>query len=181
MEEVMNFTVDPYWLIKFMIQRHYEEEYNGNDSISNAYRFALCDVVVMNSEHSITDEEVQKMADRYATLHNVEEISLDGDKEQREEFFNLALEIPRIKDIEFQYILKGYGCKNSVIDLNQKKEYPTEHGNHYPTICDIIDENYADKFDQLPREEQDKFVLENFKLIGAQNHPSWYTPTYRLH
>lgn len=48
-------------------------------------------------------------------------------------------------------------------------------GGHWFTMFKLIEETYNEKFEKLTREEQDDFLLSNFKLIGESYRKEYYT------
>lgn len=171
----VHFKVDPLWFIGFMIQKEYETTHNDSEEITDARRYALGDIACMNCEFSLTDQEIEDIADKYGEQTNVETIDLTGDPEQRKAFFDLMLALPRVNEREFHYILKGHGQPYSVVDRTTNKEYACDHGEHYDTLMNVIKTQYTPEFWEKDLAEQDQFVLDNFYLNGAKYSPSWYT------
>lgn len=173
--EILHFKADPLWIIKQLIQIYYENHVNNDKSLTDAYNFAVGKVAVMHRENSLTDEEVDAIAEKYAEQNNLDEISLTGDIEQQKAFYELMLELPRIKEFEHEYLLKGYGKHElSVVDRSTMIEYQCRLGDHYQTMMQIIKEHYWDDFIVLSIDEKDAFLMERFALIGATNNRSWY-------
>lgn len=175
--ETLHFKVDPYWLINFMLQRHYEKNYDGNHQFSEAVRFALSNLLYRNEEDGgFTEEELYQIAEKYFGK-DADEFLLDPTDEQAEAMFQFIFENPRYTERVWDYTLKGYGqYRFSVLDLRERKEYESNYANHYSTLVNILAENYADEFDKLSQEEKDTFILSNFKLIGKSRDIRWYTP-----
>lgn len=176
--EHLHFTVDPLWAINFMMQRHHEKHYNFNDEHSKAVRFTLGDLLY-NRDKSLTESEIRQIVDWYRGDDKSESFTVDATDEQAKGLFMYIFDLPRYKEIHWQYILKGYGPYTfSVIDLRAKKEYGTKEAHHYETLLNILSENYADEFNELSQQQKDSFIMENFKLIGKSYSMDWYTPDF---
>ncbi|MBP1046438.1 hypothetical protein I6N96_09090 [Enterococcus sp. BWM-S5] len=175
--QTLHFTVDPYWLIRFMLQRHHEKHYHGNDEHTKAVRFALSDLLY-DGKDSLTNDELYQIAENYFGKES-KEFLLEPTEEQSAGMFQIVLKMPRFEEKVWEYTLKGYGkYEYSVIDLNTRVERKTRFAHHYETLIEVLGERYADKFNEMSQKEKDDFIMNNFKLIGKRNSMSWYTPTY---
>lgn len=173
----LHFTVDPYWLIGFMLQKHHEKHYDRNDDHSKAVRYALSDLLY-EGDNGLTNDELYQIAVQYFGK-DVDTFMLDATEEQAAGLFQYVLEIPRFADKVWEYTLKGYGkYEYSVIDLITKIEHKARYGQHYGTLIEVLGEYYADDFNEMSQEEKDNFILNNFKLIGKSRPMGWYTPEY---
>ena len=172
---IAHFSVDVMFLIRALLQIHLDKSYSCEKGDERAKVYALSEILYTNE---LTEDEIQTLFRRYAENNNLgNNITLTGEPNQVEEVFEYLFDLPRYKEVHWKNILKGYGpYKFSVIDLRAKKEYETREAEHYATLVNILSRNYAREFDELSQEEKDKFILNNFKLIGRTYEMSWYTP-----
>lgn len=173
---VAHFHVDSLFLIRTLLQVYLDKNYSYNQEQSEATRYSLTEILYTNE---LTDEEIDVVFKRYAKNHDLgNEINLTGDQKQIGEVFGYLFDLPRYQKVYWEKLLAGYGHEYSVIDLIDKKEYQSEKAGHYGTLLEILASRYADEFDELDQVQKDKFILENFKLIGKANPMSWYTPDH---
>lgn len=173
---VAHFQVDSLFLVRTLLQIHFDKNYNWNEDHTKATIFSLSEILYTNE---LTEDEIQIIFRRYADNHNIgTEISLTGEPEQVSEVFSYLFDLPRYQETYWKNILDGFGHDYSVIDLIDKKEYESKKAGHYSTLLEILASRYADEFDELNQLQKDKFILENFKLIGKAKPMSWYTPNH---
>lgn len=167
------FSIDPIWTIRTLLQLHFDKNYNLNDKYCKAVRFSLSEILYMDE---LTEDEIQIIFKKYAENHGLgTEITLTGDPKQVAEVFGYLFDLDRYKDELWKNTVKGLGeYKYSVLDLIAKKEYPTHVGKHYDCLMDVIHSEYLDEFLKMTQEEKDKFILDNFKLIGKRYNMDWY-------
>lgn len=159
------FSIDAIWVIRTLLQLHFDKNYNLNDEYCKAVRFSLSEILYMDE---LTEDEIQIIFKKYAENHGLgNEITLTGDSEQVAEVFGYLFDLDRYKDELWKNTVKGYGeHKYGVLDLIAKKEYPAYMGEHYLTLMQIIDSNYLDEFTKMTQEEKDQFILDNFDYVG---------------
>ena len=167
------FRMDGHWAALMLLKLHFDNNYNGSDDYSKATIYSLSEILYTNE---LTQSEIDEVYFKYAENHDLgNEITLTGLPEQTIEVFSYLFELGRYKDIYWNNILKGNGYSHSVLDLTTKQEHATEMGGHWFTMFKLIEETYNEKFEKLTREEQDDFLLSNFKLIGESYRKEYYT------
>lgn len=180
-EEVLHFKMNMPFLFRFMLQKYHEDNYDQNDAYTRAFKYSIADLLY-GGKNALTDEEIEELAQQWANSLGVDELTVSSDAEQREQLFKHFLELPKRKELEWQYVLQGKGEHySSIIDLRTKKEHAVDlEGMHAEVLLELIMDKYVDEYLALDTvEEQNDYVFSNFKLIREEMAFSWYVPNKR--
>lgn len=119
----------------------------------------------------VNQEDCQKVLDIYANRQNTNEIMIEPTDEMSDEFYQIIRDLYKEREAEilFQTIKDG-DYDYSVLDLAEKKEYPTSMGSHWDTMSQIIKEKYQKEWQEVfalnDYEEENKWIYEHFAFVG---------------
>ncbi|WDI05239.1 hypothetical protein PUW25_25865 (plasmid) [Paenibacillus urinalis] len=119
---------------------------------------------------------------KFMENEGLEVITLENWKKDARLIFDVIFQREDYKNLEINFKKRGYGSTGlGVYDKQANKFYDCTWTNHFPTIMTIVESEYPDKFPALrefyampsidqhenyTREEIERFVMENFELIG---------------
>lgn len=177
MEKQAHFKIDPYFALSQLCCIWHEQNVDGNAEYSLAFKSAMV-ALIYNGEKMLTHDEWDSIVRIYQERHGLSgEFLIDVQPELREELYQIIQEQKRFKDLELDYIIQGYGeHENLVYDKTTGKIFPCKHSEHYPTLIDILQEEYSNEFGVMPQQEKDAFIMNNFILVGKSYSQDWYIP-----
>ncbi|WP_249645735.1 MULTISPECIES: hypothetical protein [unclassified Lysinibacillus] len=181
----MHFHYEPLALTKLLMDIHIEKFFDSKEGKrkSKAHRFANFEFL-----RTMTDEELQSILHVFAEKGGYEEITFKDTEHDFNSIYEIVYGLQRFKDLENDFIKKGYAGKG-VFDEKDKKFYPCSFAGHWATITAVIEAQYPhlfnafsemsifnnkDSFEGFTRKDIDDFILSNFILIGETRQLSNY-------
>lgn len=171
----MSFQYDPLELSILMMKLHFEKKYNANENYTKTLRYAVSEFM-----QTVTRDEMEEILQSYVEGDKVEFITFASDDEswRIEEYVKKT---ERFKKLIFFYEKRGYSGLG-VVDVQNETFNPCEFGGHWSKIGEIMRSSYGDygvAFEKIllhglsehkgiTTDFLDKFILENFILVGGQ-------------
>lgn len=131
----------------------------------------------------VSDDEVMSLIEKWSELNNGKETLFEDGLKDAMQIWNIIWKSEAFKKISDDFVCKGYRGMG-VFDKQLKKFIPCELGEHYETIKEFISKYHPSMWEihqEFKKNRNfdvsmlDKFILENFVLIGNLNKKSYYT------
>lgn len=174
----LSFTYDPLNLVRHCLSM-YLDALNEDQPETRAVRYSRSDYFSLH----LTTEKMEELLNRYVVEEKIEVITLKDWKKDCSYIWEYIHEDKDFQELVLKYNRRGLGATGfGVYDIEKNKFYDCHLGDHWRTICNIIDEDYnhlleaflvltvnlkLEEHEGIKREVIEKLIMENFELIGG--------------